>query len=134
MRPPAQVDLMYLGEGGGSLYFSATMWWSKPEEPKVIKAGDRKKCWGARDQFFNCLDAHSIIDATKDGSKARKACPSELQEFENACIATWVDYFKQKRVADYTKEMRIKELEKAGYQPLNAPLQVKSVSEDEISK
>lgn len=112
------------------------MWFSsrQKEEPRVIHANDRKKCWSARDSFFNCLDAHQIVDAIKDDSKARKACPPELKEFEQACIDIWADYFKQKRIADHTKDLRIKELEKAGYQPLNAPLQVKSITEEEARK
>lgn len=108
------------------------MWWpfSKREEPKVIHTGERKRCWDARDKFFECLDAHQILDPAKDDSKARKACPPEIKEFEQACVDVWIDYFKQKRVADHAKLMRIKELEKRGYEPLNSPLQARSVDEE----
>lgn len=109
------------------------MWFfSQPKEkPKVIHASDRKKCWSARDTFFRCLDAHQIVDAIKDDSKVRKVCSLEIEEFEQACVGVWVEYFKQKRTADHIKDQRIKELEKAGYKPLNAPLQVKSITEEE---
>lgn len=108
------------------------MWpFSKQEEPRVIHSGERKECWAARDTFFKCLDAHSIIDITKSDKPARKACPQELQEFEAKCIPVWTDYFKQKRVADAKRALRVQELEKAGYEPLNAPLEVRSLSEEE---
>jgi Cytochrome oxidase c subunit VIb len=50
----------------------------------------RVKCWDARDKFFGCLDKNDIIDSVEEDTKARKQCPSEFQEFEKECIASWV--------------------------------------------
>lgn len=95
-------------------------WFSseKATEPKVIHTNDRKKCWAARDAFFKCLDDNEIVDPIKDDGLARQKCNQLFQDFENACIASWVDYFKQKRVQDWKKNERIKELQAAGYQPM----------------
>jgi len=97
----------------------------------VIHTGERKQCWAARDTFFQCLDAHNIIDITQSDKEAKKACPQELQEFEAKCISVWTDYFKQKRLADAKRALRVQELEKAGYAPLNTPLEVREVSQEE---
>ncbi|EER23222.1 hypothetical protein D8B26_001304 [Coccidioides posadasii str. Silveira] len=77
----------------------------------------RDKCYKGRDLFFKCLDQNGIIDAIKKDGEARAKCAKELQEFENACSATWVKYFKEKRVMEYRRDMsieRIKQDEAAG--------------------
>ncbi|GJD00122.1 hypothetical protein ColKHC_08947 [Colletotrichum higginsianum] len=72
---------------------------------------ERRKCWDARDAYFGCLDRNTIVDALKDDTKARKACPTENADFERDCAAAWVKYFKQWRVADIQKKQRIAQLE-----------------------
>ncbi|PRT53128.1 Cytochrome c oxidase subunit 6B-like protein new16 [Wickerhamiella sorbophila] len=102
-------------------------WFSKsPSEPVVVHTKERRKCWEARDEFFACLDSNEIVDAIKDDKKARKACPAQLEKYENSCIETWIEYFKQKRVADHTRQQKIAELEAKGYRPLDT-MQVKEV-------
>lgn len=99
--------------------------WFENEQPKVVHTSQRRECWDARDKFFECLDAHSIVDAKKDDAQARKACPESVKAFESSCIDTWVDYFKQKRVVDIARQRRVEELESMGYQALEKPLDVK---------
>lgn len=79
----------------------------------------RQLCWEGRDSFFQCLDRHNIIDAIKEDDKARKSCPKELKQFENACVESWVKYFKQRRVMEYQRDLTIKRLEGEGVQGLS---------------
>lgn len=98
-------------------------WWPFAEEqPKVIRQEERQQCWRARDVFFDCLDQHKILDPRYDKKATRKACPQEIQDFENMCIPAWTDYFAQKRVANVAKELRIRKLEAEGYQAIDRPL------------
>lgn len=98
-------------------------WWPfAKEQPKVIRQQERKQCWSARDVFFACLDQHKILDPRSDKKSAQKACPQELRDFQNLCIPAWVEYFEQKRLANAAKEHRIRQLEAAGYQPIDRPL------------
>lgn len=81
---------------------------------------ERAACWASRDAYFACLDANSIVDATKDpnASLARKQCPSQTADFERDCAAAWVKYFKQWRVADIQKRQRLDELRRQGAQEM----------------
>ncbi|KOS18224.1 Cytochrome c oxidase subunit 6B-like protein new16 [Escovopsis weberi] len=100
-------------------------WWpfssSSDSRADSIRAGtaiptrhERKLCWAARDAYFACLDAHSILDANKDPAAARAACPQPSADFERDCAAAWVDYFKKWRVADAQKRQRLEELRRQG--------------------
>ncbi|KAF4334697.1 cytochrome c subunit vib [Fusarium beomiforme] len=98
---------------------------SRESRADAIRSGDaipnrqeRKICWAARDAYFNCLDAHNIVDATKDPSVTKKACPVETADFERDCAAAWVKYFKQWRVADIQKKRRLEELRAQGAQEM----------------
>lgn len=96
------------------------MWpFNKPEEPRVIHTNQRRQCWAARDAFFECLEVNHIDDPDANKNKVRSKCPQELREFEKICIASWVEYFKKKRIADMMRDRRIKELELQGYRPIN---------------
>lgn len=74
----------------------------------------RKVCWEARDNFFACLDKHNIEDAIKHSKEATDKCGKEEQVFEQDCIKTWVEYFKQRRVNEREKERQLKALEDRG--------------------
>lgn len=50
----------------------------------------RAVCYEMRDQFFQCLDRHDILDSVKEDEKAQKVCGSELKEFEKSCASSWV--------------------------------------------
>ncbi|KZZ92435.1 Cytochrome c oxidase, subunit VIb [Moelleriella libera RCEF 2490] len=98
-------------------------WWpfSSSSRSDAIRSGDaipnrqeRAACWAARDAYFACLDAHSILDANKDSAAAKRACPLESDVFERDCASAWVKYFKQWRVADAQKRKRLDELRRQG--------------------
>ncbi|XP_066524335.1 cytochrome c oxidase assembly factor 6 homolog [Hoplias malabaricus] len=65
---------------------------------------ERRTCWGARDQFWKCLD-HNQDDVT--------ACQGHKQEFELNCPAQWVKYFNKRR--DFLKYKE--KFENEGYKP-----------------
>ncbi|XP_044722144.1 cytochrome oxidase c subunit VIb domain-containing protein [Hirsutella rhossiliensis] len=92
-----------------------------PPRADAIRSGaaiptraERQQCWAARDAYFACLDAHDILDATRDPAAARRACPRESDVFERDCAAAWVTHFKQWRVADAQKRRRLDELRRQG--------------------
>jgi cytochrome c oxidase assembly factor 6 len=100
-------------------------WWPLSSDPRgdAIRSGsaipnraERSLCWSSRDALFACLDAHGIVDATKDpGAKlASSKCSPELKDLERDCAAAWVQYFKQWRVADVQKRRRLEELRAKG--------------------
>lgn len=71
---------------------------------------DRNKCWGARDEYWKCLDKVGVTEAKKGGPCA------ELRElYENACSSQWVKHFDRKRSYLKFKER----IEKEGYEPLD---------------
>lgn len=103
-------------------------WWpfSSDTRGDAIRSGDaiptraeRLQCWAARDAYFGCLDAHDILDASKDAAAAQRACPREGADFERDCAAAWVKYFKQWRVADVQRRRRLDELRRQGAQEMS---------------
>ncbi|KAG5356949.1 Cytochrome c oxidase assembly factor 6 [Yarrowia sp. C11] len=97
---------------------------SKTEEPASVgpaggdkdltKKKTRQICWDSRDKFFACLDKNNIVDAIKDSEQATAKCPKEEKQYEADCIASWIDYFKQKRTMEYNKEQMLKKFEEQG--------------------
>ncbi|CAI7622775.1 Cytochrome c oxidase assembly factor 6 [Penicillium manginii] len=94
--------------------------WSSGAEPNKASDGgriapdrtSRKRCWEGRDLFFACLDRNDILDGIKDDKEARRKCAKEVEEFEAACSATWVKYFKEKRVMEYNRDQTIARIKK----------------------
>lgn len=94
---------------------------STPDRETQVRTGavfptraERQRCWSARDAYFACLDAHSILDANADPAAARKACPEQTEAFERDCAAKWVSYFKDWRVMEAKKRAKIEQLEREG--------------------
>ena len=50
-------------------------------KPSFPDAESRRVCWGARDEFFNCLTTNK-----EDESK----CQAMKKAFEASCSKTWV--------------------------------------------
>lgn len=71
----------------------------------------RARCWDSRDAYFACLDRNNILDALKQSDDAAAKCGKEAVGFERDCVASWVKYFKQRRVAEYEKEQLLKKQE-----------------------
>ncbi|OCT89929.1 uncharacterized protein LOC100329134 isoform X1 [Xenopus laevis] len=55
-------------------------------------AKERKACWDARDEYWQCLDANN-----EDASKCQKL----RHGFTNNCPQQWMKYFDKRR--DYLK-------------------------------
>ena len=64
-----------------------------------------------RDEFFNCLDKINILNSLdpKNAKAVKDNCSSEKAEFEFNCATSWIEYFQEKRVAEYKRQMVIKE-------------------------
>lgn len=71
----------------------------------------RARCWDSRDAYFACLDRNNILDALKQSDDAAAKCGTEAIGFERDCVASWVKYFKQRRVAEYEKEQLLRKQE-----------------------
>jgi len=61
-----------------------------PPQKIAPNRSQRAACWEARDSFFACLDSHSIIDAIKEGPKAKSVCAVQETAFERQCVGSWV--------------------------------------------
>ncbi|KAI5776875.1 cytochrome oxidase c subunit VIb-domain-containing protein [Geopyxis carbonaria] len=83
----------------------------------------RAKCWEGRDAFFACLDAHNIVDPLKPGDKetASKVCAAQERQFEGACVASWVEYFKKRRVMEINREAMLAKLKTEGARQVEMP-------------
>lgn len=67
-----------------------------PSPDGAFEAPDRQSrahCWGARDEFFACLERNGIVDSIRDKDKADGACGVEGKGFERECAASWVRSF-----------------------------------------
>ncbi|XP_065257447.1 cytochrome c oxidase assembly factor 6 homolog isoform X2 [Emys orbicularis] len=78
-------------------------------EGRVIKMSapsmeERKACWGARDEYWTCLDENM-----EDASRCQKLRCS----FESRCPQQWVKYFDKRR--DFLKYKE--QLQAGEYQP-----------------
>ncbi|XP_076442273.1 cytochrome c oxidase assembly factor 6 homolog [Babylonia areolata] len=71
------------------------------------KSDERKKCWAARDDYWQCLE---------DGQEDRAKCTAQRSLFETNCTKQWVKYFDRRR--DYLKYKE--KMEKGGCDPVEA--------------
>ncbi|KAI9498008.1 cytochrome c oxidase, subunit VIb [Zychaea mexicana] len=72
------------------------------ENAKPPTRQQRQHCWKLRDEYFACLDKLSIVDPViveKEPTKA-KECLEKKSQYEDACMASWVEYFNKRRVLD----------------------------------
>ncbi|KAF8420387.1 cytochrome oxidase c subunit VIb-domain-containing protein [Tirmania nivea] len=107
-------------------------WFFRSAEPPAAKPtsadciapnrSQRVRCWEARDAFFKCLDANGVIDSMKYKDLATEKCGKEDIEFGKECVASWVDYFKKRRVMEYKKEQMLKGLAKEDAVKMDVPL------------
>ncbi|KAA8896192.1 cytochrome oxidase c subunit VIb-domain-containing protein [Sphaerosporella brunnea] len=94
--------------------FTSTTTTPAPSTPTPPTRTQRAKCWEARDAFFRCLDTAGIVDAIKDSTAAKTSCSGEMAAFEKECVASWVEYFKKRRVMEHNREQMLKGLQKEG--------------------
>ncbi|KAG8529404.1 uncharacterized protein KY384_006041 [Bacidia gigantensis] len=79
----------------------------------------RKRCWEARDRFFDCLEQNGIVDSLKEKDRTRKTCGKEDEELGRECVASWVTYFKQRRVMEHNKKTTLEKLAKEGAEKIS---------------
>ncbi|KAL1927443.1 hypothetical protein VTP01DRAFT_3680 [Rhizomucor pusillus] len=62
----------------------------------------RQVCWKLRDEYFACLDRLNIVDpvAVEKDPEQAKDCLESKKKYEDACMASWVEYFNKRRVLD----------------------------------
>lgn len=80
----------------------------------------RLECWGSRDQFFQCLTDNNIDNSLdkKEQSNVEKNCGELRTDFKNKCVASWFEYFQEKRYNDLLRARYVKKLEDEGAQQL----------------
>ena len=59
----------------------------QPKKEKFLRKAERQACWGARDQFWDCMKA--------TGEKG-EMCTKPRKMFEELCPPTWVTHFDRK--------------------------------------
>ncbi|KAL8727928.1 MAG: hypothetical protein Q9181_005519 [Wetmoreana brouardii] len=95
---------------------------SNPSSPQKSSDGafiapdrsSRSKCYEARDAFFVCLDRAGILDSIAEEEKAGKECGGLDKEMGRECAASWVKYFKQRRVMEWKKQQTLNKLQAEG--------------------
>ncbi|QLG73564.1 hypothetical protein HG535_0F00740 [Zygotorulaspora mrakii] len=78
----------------------------------------RKLCWEARDDYFACLNSIHVVNALEPQHQQQieKACSNQDRNFNENCAASWIKYFKEKRVVDHRKEQFMKDVERENAQ------------------
>ena len=74
----------------------------------ALTSSERKKCYIARDRYFQCKNTDKNKDKNKDKNtdknKDKKDCGQILKEYEEACPKAWVSYFNKKQIYDAYKD------------------------------
>ncbi|KAL2045679.1 hypothetical protein N7G274_002109 [Stereocaulon virgatum] len=78
----------------------------------------RAHCWEARDAFFACLERNGIVDSIKEKERAGEVCEGEDARLGKECAASWVTYFKQRRVMEWNKKQTLEKLAKENARPM----------------
>ncbi|KAI4204709.1 MAG: hypothetical protein LQ350_001024 [Teloschistes chrysophthalmus] len=95
---------------------------SNPSSPQPSSDGafiapdrtSRSKCYATRDSFFACLDKAGILDSIAEGEKAERECGGLEREMGRECAASWVKYFKQRRVMEWKKQQTLNQIKAEG--------------------
>uniref|UniRef100_A0A8C8SHI0 Cytochrome c oxidase assembly factor 6 homolog n=1 Tax=Pelusios castaneus TaxID=367368 RepID=A0A8C8SHI0_9SAUR len=99
-RGPSPAAALLLSPWGTHLqfYFLLVIKMSAPS------MAERKACWGAKDEYWKCLDENKEDAST---------CQKFRSSFESRCPQQWVKYFDKRR--DFLKYKE--QLEAGEYQP-----------------
>jgi cytochrome c oxidase assembly factor 6 len=75
----------------GFLGFGSSTTSSAPATSGIApNRSQRALCWEARDNFFECLNRHNIIDSITDSAEAKAKCGPQEVAFEKDCVGSWV--------------------------------------------
>jgi len=78
------------------------------EEKKFLKKEERKLCWGAKDEFWACMDK-------VNGDAQAPECKDFRSKYEALCPQSWVVHFDRK----YHFEKFKQKLKTEGYQKID---------------
>ncbi|OLL24455.1 Cytochrome c oxidase assembly factor 6 [Neolecta irregularis DAH-3] len=73
----------------------------------------RKRCWDARDLFFECLDKNGIVSPATDLAAPMAVCGTLWTKFKEDCQSSWVEYFCKKRVIDEQRRTMLEQAAKS---------------------
>ncbi|KAI4120687.1 MAG: hypothetical protein LQ338_006839 [Usnochroma carphineum] len=103
----------------------------KPTSDGAFIAPDRSardRCYEARDAFFACLDRANIVDSIKEADKAEQECGGLEKGMGRECAASWVKYFKQRRVMEWKKQKTYERLAVEGAEGMPEGLAIPSAT------
>ncbi|KAG7548919.1 hypothetical protein FFLO_03211 [Filobasidium floriforme] len=75
--------------------------------PPAPSRNDRKACWAARDEFFQCLNANSVNVPPEFQPRGQGACAKQREAYEGACAKSWVEYFNKRRVLEIRQQITL---------------------------
>lgn len=58
--------------------------------PPAPSRNDRKACWAARDEFFQCLNSNNVNVPPEYQPRGQGACAKQREAYEGACAKSWV--------------------------------------------
>ncbi|ORX79165.1 hypothetical protein K493DRAFT_312605 [Basidiobolus meristosporus CBS 931.73] len=67
---------------------------------KPLDRAARKKCWAARDKFFEALDEKAIVDPADPQVRQNESLVEKEKAFKEACPLSWFDHFSRLRVQE----------------------------------
>jgi len=82
------------------------------KKEKFLKKAERQLCWGAKDEFWACMDKAKSGGEDVD---AISLCKDIRTKYETLCPAAWVVHFDRK----YHYEKFKVELKKEGYKAMD---------------
>ncbi|KAI4171856.1 MAG: hypothetical protein LQ343_003933 [Gyalolechia ehrenbergii] len=94
----------------------------------------RDRCYEARDAFFACLDRANIVDSITEADKAEEACGKLERGMGRECAASWVKYFKQRRVMEWKKKKTYEKLAAEGAQGMPEGMAIPSGAPTQSSR
>merc|ERR1712034_224662 len=62
----------------------------EPKKEKFLKKAERVVCWGARDDYWSCLDKLS------PGQEGSQSCEQLRTAYSQVCPPSWVVHFDRK--------------------------------------
>ncbi|KAL8931434.1 MAG: hypothetical protein Q9211_006965 [Gyalolechia sp. 1 TL-2023] len=123
-------------------FFSSSPSPSSPSSPQPTSDGAyiapdrsaRDRCYEARDAFFACLDRANIVDSLKEADKAEEACGKLERGMRKDCAASWVQYFKQRRVMEWKKQKTYEKLAAEGAEGMPETMAIPSGAPTQSSR
>lgn len=68
---------------------------------------ERKKCYGVRDAYWQCLDKHAPTYLPFTGAEEPDMCREFRKLYDAGCPKQWVQHFEERRAYEQGKKIRI---------------------------